>query len=615
MQRISQKVYETDKGLWNTIKKWFEDLVTKLKKLFGDLDPQSENGRIVREMGDRLDSVRQMWADMVVEVGAITTESTQEQVKKSRKDLEKLDADYLSAVERGDMETAQQMVYDAAKQAGYTDDMSYKMQHSAPNSKDDVSLYDLKKSGLVPNDYWDHPEWYTYGAEERESFYKIKDALSKQERWDAEGKTSYNGKPAEAKIWVYRAVDKTVNSKEDHFRNGDWVTPSYNYAVNEGQMNPNGYRIIKKSVSIKDLYWDGNSIAELGYDDGNNYAYRDTVNNRKLLDPVTYDDYGQVIPLSKRFKYRNSDTRYSHKNSVDNFAEKDYNLFTATDEYYQKVTKKDQESFPRKLANKTSDISQGEIRTVTIYCPQKIYVFEANGYMRGDIITSYFSDSTHTRTSEVKNYVRNNINEDREIDDSWSKGLSYRGERYRNYSDSLGGGVGAAADDRLSNSQSTSDSAGYTERIRSTYETNEETSRILKELKEKYGIRDEEMPKYDGEDYSYERFSRKTVDPITSREELAKALTKVAKGEDRAIVESYKANVNLIKGETARLESLRKEIDEIKYKKSITYEGRELSVKEFEQIAYTRAEETGIEAERVKFKEQSLYKKDHDKKS
>ena len=218
---------------------------------------------------------------------------------------------YLDAVKRGDMETAQMMVNQAAKDAGYTDDSSWKMQHSAPNSKDDVSLYDLKKSGLVPDDYWDHPEWYTYGAEERESFYKVKDALSKQERWDAEGKTNYRGKPLEARIWVYRAVDKTVNSKEDHFRNGDWVTPSYDYAVNEGQMNPKGYRIIKQNVSIKDLYWDGNSIAELGYDDGKTYAYRDTVNNRKLLDPVTYDDYGLVIPLSKRFKYRNSDTRYS----------------------------------------------------------------------------------------------------------------------------------------------------------------------------------------------------------------------------------------------------------------------------------------------------------------
>ena len=37
--------------------------------------------------------------------------------------------------------------------------------------------------------------------------------------------------------------------------------------------------------------------------------------------------------------------------------------------------------------------------------------------------------------------------------------------------------------------------------------------------------------------------SRKIYDPYTSRELLAKALSKVAKGEDRAIVESYKANV------------------------------------------------------------------------
>lgn len=215
------------------------------------------------------------------------------------------DKDYLDAVERGDMEMAQRMVYEAAKQAGYTDDASWKMQHSAPNSKDDVSLYDLKASGLVPDDYWTHPHWYQTTPEENESFWKVKNAIETQESREAKGIQR------DATMWVYRAVDKTVNTKEDYFRNGDWVTPSYDYAVNEGGMNPNGYRIIKQRVSIKDLYWDGNSIAELGYDDGNTYAYKDTTNNRKLLDPVTYDDFGKVIPLSKRFKYRNSDVRYS----------------------------------------------------------------------------------------------------------------------------------------------------------------------------------------------------------------------------------------------------------------------------------------------------------------
>ena len=205
-----------------------------------------------------------------------------------------------------------EMVYEAAKKAGYTDDSSWRMEHSAPNSRDDVSLDKLKESGLVPNDFWEHPEWYTYTAEERESYYKVKKALERQEKLTSEGKTR------DAYMWVYRAVDKTKNTKEDYFRNGDWVTPSYDYAVNEGKMNPNGYRIIKHSVSIKHLYWDGNSIAELGYDDGNNYAYADTLNNRKLLDAVTYDDGGNVIPLSKRFKRRNWDVRFSEKDSEGN---------------------------------------------------------------------------------------------------------------------------------------------------------------------------------------------------------------------------------------------------------------------------------------------------------
>lgn len=241
--------------------------------------------------------------------------STENKNPTKRKDIRysERDSAYMDAVNAGDMETAQRMVDEAAKEAGYSSDVSWRMQHTAPNAQSDVSLYDLKKSGLIPSDYWDHPEWYTYSSWERQAFYTIKKALETQERWDAEGKLNYKGEPAEVKIWVYRAVDKTVNTKEGHFRNGDWVTPSYDYAVNEGKMNPNGYRIIKTAVSIKHLFWDGNSIAELGYDDGNNYAYRDTTNNRKLLDPVTYDSFGLVIPLSQRFKSRKDDVRYSDR--------------------------------------------------------------------------------------------------------------------------------------------------------------------------------------------------------------------------------------------------------------------------------------------------------------
>lgn len=218
----------------------------------------------------------------------------------------KTDAEYLELAKDPvkNKERLTAMVREAAEKAGYSDDSSWRMQHMAPNSKEDISIAKLKGSGLVPDDFWQHPEWYTNTSEERESYYKVKQAIESMERMVA------IGKPARAYMVVYRAVDKTVNTKETGFRNGDWVTPSREYAVNEGLMNTNGYRIIGDRVDINNLYWDGNSLAELGYDDGKNYAYADTANYRKLLDPVTYDYDGSIIPLSKRFKRRNYDVRF-----------------------------------------------------------------------------------------------------------------------------------------------------------------------------------------------------------------------------------------------------------------------------------------------------------------
>ncbi|MBO5695231.1 MAG: hypothetical protein J6S98_07495, partial [Lentisphaeria bacterium] len=223
------------------------------------------------------------------------------------------DAEYLAAVERGDMETAQRMVEEAARAKGYSADDNWRLGHRAPNSRlvaEDPDgptqrITDWKK--VVPEDYFDHPDWYTSSPEERESFFALKRALDLYEQRKAEGR----GREKYVGLRVYRAVDKTVNSKESEFRNGDWVTPSKTYAEMEGEGNPDGSRIIMHWVPLEHLYWNGDSIAELGYDDGKSYAYADTKNNRKLLDPVTYDDDGNVIPLSKRFNKRSDDVRFS----------------------------------------------------------------------------------------------------------------------------------------------------------------------------------------------------------------------------------------------------------------------------------------------------------------
>lgn len=246
-----------------------------------------------------------------------------------------MDATYLDAVERGDMATAQKMVMEAAEKAGYINDESWRMNHRAPR-KDEENTNPFNTEKIVPEDFWEHPEWYTNirnSSETRESYYAMKPAIDKYKRLMAEGKTE---EAEDVTITMYRGVDKTANKREASFRNGDWITPSRSYALLSA---PYGKaRVISQEVKLKDIWWDGNSINEWGYDDGANYGYRDTKNNRKLLDPVTYDDAGNVIPLSERFNPRKEDIRYSMMQPTDEEVTFD-NFFQSTSAVFEVMPK------------------------------------------------------------------------------------------------------------------------------------------------------------------------------------------------------------------------------------------------------------------------------------
>lgn len=217
-----------------------------------------------------------------------------------------MDKAYMDAVERGDMDEAQKMVNVVASAAGYSNDESWKKSHRAPRkSEDDVNPFNTEE--LVPDDYWTHPEWYTNmrNSADRESYYNMVNAIRKYKRLVAEGKQEEADKVT---VTMYRGVDKTANKREGSFRNGDWITPSRSYAKLSAPYGKS--RVIEQEVPLKYIWWDGNSINEWGYDDGANYTYKDTKNNRKLLNAVTYDDNGNVIPLSQRFNSRESDIRF-----------------------------------------------------------------------------------------------------------------------------------------------------------------------------------------------------------------------------------------------------------------------------------------------------------------
>lgn len=233
------------------------------------------------------------------------------------------DAEYLEAVKNGDMEKAQKMVYDAARAAGYVNGTEYQGEGSwnAPSAsvekKDFANLDALRESveeysgdtnvygiinGVTTND---DDFYYNPG---RVGF---RDAAA-SETSSVLRRLRYDKADANTKVKVYRTVPADV--KGNNLMSGDWIALSKQYCIEHGngRYGEGGYRIIEEEVPIKTIWNDGNDMREFGFDDGNNNeAEKNVPNNRKLLDVVTYDNNGNVIPLSERFNESNDDIRYS----------------------------------------------------------------------------------------------------------------------------------------------------------------------------------------------------------------------------------------------------------------------------------------------------------------
>lgn len=239
------------------------------------------------------------------------------------------DEEYLKAVEDGNMEKAQKMVNEAADAAGYSTDSSYQGTSAFNGAAPWGNGYFLTKEER--KEAWDNGEFEgesTLGdyinddidggnLEEltNAASYRAADSMRKEAIDNVRNAIQKKAKT----ITMYRSVPSDV--KEGSFRNGDWVTPSRAYAVDNAKLHGWGddYNIIEQKVPVDDVWFDGNDIAEWGYGREEDYindtdfAYKNSKNNKKLLDAVTYDDNGNVIPLSQRFNEKNKDVRFSLK--------------------------------------------------------------------------------------------------------------------------------------------------------------------------------------------------------------------------------------------------------------------------------------------------------------
>jgi hypothetical protein len=131
--------------------------------------------------------------------------------------------------------------------------LEYGMQHRPPMKGSGAPLYDLTGGGSIyPSDIYSNKAIQYYGTGDNLLDAKSFSIVSK-----------FKGNP-EAEIEIYRAVPKDVKGK---LNSGDWVTINKDYARQHGENTLDGnYKIIKQKVKAKDIYTNGDSIHEFGYD-------------------------------------------------------------------------------------------------------------------------------------------------------------------------------------------------------------------------------------------------------------------------------------------------------------------------------------------------------------
>lgn len=241
--------------------------------------------------------------------------------KRSSLKASEFDSKYLSAVERGDMKTAQRMVDEAAKEAGYT----VKGLH-ATNAE--FTVFDINKTSS--ENFHGKGIYFTNSVRDLENNYE-----------------NYEGPDPWQKIEgrAYElAYDKYGISYEDTLTSDseiiDKLNECYDIAIDE--FKKSGRRItaylrfdnpliLEKGIEIPYDYagYDGiidkqvyDNIGHSGMDENTIHYVVFNPNNIKSADPVTYDDKGAVIPLSERFNPKNKDIRFSLKASEDGMAAK-----------------------------------------------------------------------------------------------------------------------------------------------------------------------------------------------------------------------------------------------------------------------------------------------------
>ena len=252
--RVLDELAKTDKSLWEKVRDWIKSTVAKIRKYYGELNQASKTAQVLKETMDSLDELERLFTEGVREAGGVAVSEGERRYSID----EDSDTAYLAAVERGDMVTAQKMVDEAAKAAGYK-----------------IKAYHGTNAEFTTFEYGHIGESSGVGILGDGFYFTDEKELSKQ--------------------YGKRTLDCYIR-----IRNPYMATTGDLYNLDTITLENEGYDGVILKVPKGTIYMTFES------------------EQIKSADPVTYDDNGNVIPLSERFKEDNSDTRYSIDETAEN---------------------------------------------------------------------------------------------------------------------------------------------------------------------------------------------------------------------------------------------------------------------------------------------------------
>jgi hypothetical protein len=198
-----------------------------------------------------------------------------------------IDIDYLDAVERGDMETAQRMVDEAARASGLTEevwrgDSRFDITEYAERRRNEPGIFTTYDQ-QVAKDYANDGEVRRFyvGGKTLDLASRSREAVAWIQEWAKE--SGYD--------FIDRATGFEADPVEEYFAGDMWDFEGNGTGARwkdiQRTARAQGYDIVR----LRDSHYSQPMTSVVVLNE----------NNIKLADPVVYDEAGNVVPLSRRF--------------------------------------------------------------------------------------------------------------------------------------------------------------------------------------------------------------------------------------------------------------------------------------------------------------------------